>query len=40
MNLTSIAIISVFLTITIYIAFLLIGIGGIDKNRKAQGLDE
>tara|TARA_Y100001968_G_C19127678_1_gene605080 strand:- start:477 stop:599 length:123 start_codon:yes stop_codon:yes gene_type:complete len=40
MNITTIVIISIFLTLTLYIAFLLAGLGGIDKNRKAQGLDK
>tara|TARA_Y100001968_G_scaffold307740_1_gene325834 strand:- start:922 stop:1044 length:123 start_codon:yes stop_codon:yes gene_type:complete len=40
MNFASIAIISIILTITLYISFLVVGVGGIDKNRKAQGLDK
>tara|TARA_Y100001968_G_scaffold153750_1_gene140468 strand:- start:195 stop:320 length:126 start_codon:yes stop_codon:yes gene_type:complete len=40
MNITTIAIISIILTLVLYLSFLVVGIGGIDKNRKAQGLDE
>tara|TARA_Y100001968_G_C19315666_1_gene696527 strand:+ start:842 stop:964 length:123 start_codon:yes stop_codon:yes gene_type:complete len=40
MNLITIAIISIAMTLSLYIAFFVLGIGGIDKNRKAQGLDE
>jgi len=40
MNITTIAILSIILTLTLYLFFLVLGVGGIDKNRKAQGLDE
>ena len=36
----SIAIFIVFLTLFIYVFFFLIGIGGVSKNRKAQGIDQ
>ena len=34
------AIITVILTVSLYIFFLVLGVGGIAKNRKAQGLDQ
>ena len=40
MNITSIAIISIILTLTLYLGFLVFGITGRGKNRKAQGLDD
>tara|TARA_Y100001968_G_C19315624_1_gene696508 strand:+ start:272 stop:397 length:126 start_codon:yes stop_codon:yes gene_type:complete len=40
MNYTNIAVISILITISLYVIFLLLGVGGITKNRKAQGLDE
>tara|TARA_Y100001968_G_C18922140_1_gene510265 strand:- start:430 stop:552 length:123 start_codon:yes stop_codon:yes gene_type:complete len=40
MNFTTIAIVSIFLTLTLYVAFLVVGVGGIRKNRKAQGFDK
>ena len=40
MNFTNIAVISVAITLSLYVIFLLLGVGGITKNRKAQGLDE
>ena len=35
-----IAIITVFSTVSLYIVFLVLGVGGIAKNRRAQGLDQ
>ena len=40
MNLTTITIITIFLTLFFYVIFLVLGVGGISKNRKAQGLDQ
>tara|TARA_Y100001968_G_C19404596_1_gene742938 strand:- start:1471 stop:1593 length:123 start_codon:yes stop_codon:yes gene_type:complete len=40
MNFSAIAITSIILTLILYISFLIVGVGGIGKNRKAQGLDE
>ena len=40
MNLATIAIITIISTLFLYIIFLLLGIGGIAKNRIAQGLDQ
>ena len=40
MSLTNIAIISLVTAICFYIAFLVLGVGGIAQNRRAQGLDE
>ena len=34
------ALITLISTLTLYFVFLLIGVGGIPKNRKAQGLDQ
>ena len=39
-NFTTIAILCVITTLTFYLIFLLLGVGGISKNRKAQGLDK
>tara|TARA_B100001250_G_C19519786_1_gene665471 strand:- start:236 stop:376 length:141 start_codon:yes stop_codon:yes gene_type:complete len=40
MNFATIAIITIISTVFFYIIFLVLGAGGIDKNRKAQGLDQ
>ena len=40
MNFATIAIITIVSTIFFYMIFLVLGIGGIAKNRKAQGLDQ
>ena len=40
MDLTSIAIISIVTTILLYVFFLILGVGGISENRRAQGLDK
>tara|TARA_Y100001968_G_scaffold314524_1_gene340012 strand:- start:509 stop:643 length:135 start_codon:yes stop_codon:yes gene_type:complete len=39
MNFATISIITLLITVTFYLIFLLIGVGGIPQNRKAQGLD-
>ncbi len=39
MSLFNIAVISIATAIGLYVAFLILGIGGIAKNRRAQGLD-
>ena len=40
MNLPTIALIMLLTTLTFYLSFLLLGVVGISKNRKAQGLDQ
>ena len=40
MNFASIAIVTVIASVFLYIIFLLLGVGGIAKNRRAQGLDQ
>ena len=40
MNFANIAIITVISTVVFYIIFLVLGVGGIAVNRKAQGLDQ
>ena len=40
MNFGMIAMIMLLSTISLYIAFLVLGVGGIPKNRSAQGLDQ
>ena len=40
MNSATIAIITIVFTVFLYIIFLVIGVGGISKNRAAQGLDQ
>ncbi len=40
MNYATIAIITVISTISLYTIFLVMGVGGIAKNRRAQGLDQ
>tara|TARA_Y100001968_G_scaffold110023_1_gene99528 strand:- start:221 stop:358 length:138 start_codon:yes stop_codon:yes gene_type:complete len=39
MNITTL-IITITATIFLYITFLVLGVGGIDNNRRAQGLDQ
>ena len=39
MNFSTIVIITLLATISLYIIFLVLGVGGIAKNRSAQGLD-
>ena len=40
MNFAAVAIITVLSTVSLYLIFLVMGLGGIAKNRKAQGLDQ
>ncbi len=40
MNFATIAIITIISTLLLYIIFLVLGVGGIAKNRSAQGLDQ
>jgi len=40
MNFATIAIITVIFTACFYMTFLVLGVGGIAKNRRAQGLDQ
>ncbi len=40
MDFTSIAIITIISTLFLYAIFLLLGVGGIAENRRAQGLDQ
>ena len=40
MNLATIAIVTILSTASFYIIFLVLGVGGIAKNRSAQGLDQ
>ena len=40
MNFATIAIITIISTLFLYIIFLVLGVGGIAKNRRAQGLDQ
>ena len=39
MNFATIAIITIITTIFLYLIFLVLGLGGIAKNRRAQGLN-
>tara|TARA_Y100001968_G_scaffold119447_1_gene108822 strand:- start:663 stop:803 length:141 start_codon:yes stop_codon:yes gene_type:complete len=40
MNFATIAIVTIVSTVFFYVVFLVLGVGGIDKNRRAQGLDQ
>ncbi len=40
MNFATILILTIFFTVSLYIIFLLLGVGGIEKNRKAQGIEQ
>ena len=40
MSYTTIVIITIVATFFLYMTFLVLGVGGIDKNRRAQGLDQ
>ena len=40
MNIATIAIITIISTLIFYMVFLVLGVGGIAKNRRAQGLDQ
>tara|TARA_B100000579_G_scaffold368785_1_gene329873 strand:- start:56 stop:196 length:141 start_codon:yes stop_codon:yes gene_type:complete len=40
MNLATIVLITIISTVIFYMIFLVLGVGGIAKNRMAQGLDQ
>ena len=40
MNFATIAIITIISTAFLYLIFLVLGVGGISKNLRAQGLDQ
>ena len=40
MNFATITIITIISTVFFYVIFLVLGVGGIAKNRSAQGLDQ
>tara|TARA_Y100001968_G_scaffold204299_1_gene187558 strand:- start:141 stop:281 length:141 start_codon:yes stop_codon:yes gene_type:complete len=40
MNTASIAVITIITTLSFYLIFLVLGVGGIANNRAAQGLDQ
>ena len=40
MNFATVAIITIISTVFLYMMFLVVGVGGIAKNRKAQGVDQ
>ena len=40
MNFATITIITIISTVFFYVIFLVFGVGGIAKNRRAQGLDQ
>ena len=40
MNFVAIAIFTIICSLALYIIFLVLGVGGIPKNRKAQGIDK
>ena len=40
MNVASISVITVIATLSFYLIFLVLGVGGIANNRAAQGLDQ
>ena len=40
MNFATIGILTIITTAFLYIVFLVLGVGGIAKNRRAQGLDQ
>ena len=40
MNIATISIITIITTVFFYVIFLVLGVGGIAKNRIAQGLDQ
>ena len=40
MNFATIAIITIISTLLFYLIFLVLGVGGITKNRRAQGIDK
>ncbi len=40
MNFATLTIITIISTVFFYVTFLVLGVGGIAKNRRAQGLDQ
>jgi len=40
MNFATFTIITIISTVFFYVIFLVLGVGGIAKNRRAQGLDQ
>ena len=40
MNFATVAIITIISTLVFYMVFLVLGVGGITQNRKAQGLPQ
>ena len=40
MNVATFTIITIISTVLFYVIFLVLGVGGIAKNRRAQGLDQ
>ena len=40
MNITSVAIITVVTSLSFYLIFFVLGVGGVANNRAAQGLDQ
>ena len=40
MNIVSVAVITVVTTLSLYLIFLVLGLGGVANNRAAQGLDQ
>ena len=40
MNFSTISIIVIISAVSLYIVFLVLGVGGIAKNRSAQGIDQ
>ena len=40
MNFATFTIITIIATVFFYLIFLVLGVGGIAKNRRAQGLDQ
>ena len=40
MNIASVAVITLIATLSLYLIFLVLGVGGVANNRAAQGLDQ
>jgi len=40
MNFATIAIFTIIFTLSFYLIFLVLGVGGIGQNRSAQGIDQ
>tara|TARA_Y100001968_G_scaffold226082_1_gene208868 strand:+ start:1826 stop:1966 length:141 start_codon:yes stop_codon:yes gene_type:complete len=40
MNASTIALLTIVITLSFYLIFLFLGVGGIARNREAQGLDQ